>query len=61
MCKYCRNLKRIKDLEEKEYLDLIKKWKRCVHRHENLLRMTLGFVPKELQKLIIEEIERSVV
>lgn len=27
MCKYCKNLKRIKDLEEKEYKKIIDKWR----------------------------------
>lgn len=27
MCKYCKNLKRIKDLDKEEYLRIIKRWR----------------------------------
>ena len=38
MCKYCKNLKRIKDLDEKSYLEIISNWKAYAYRMEKLLK-----------------------
>lgn len=39
MCKYCKNLKRIKDLCENDYQKVLSSWKRRNYQAEKLLCM----------------------
>lgn len=38
MCKYCKRLKQLKDLDEKEYLIILGNWKSHAYRMEKLLK-----------------------
>lgn len=41
MCKYCKKLKEIKDLAEKDNVRHIEKWKRYCAKQDELLRWSL--------------------
>lgn len=44
MCRYCKNLKRLKDLDEKGYKKIINKWRNYAKRQDKLLSEALDIL-----------------
>lgn len=41
MCKYCKRLKELRDLDEKRYLELIDEWRRHAYKAECIMRRAI--------------------
>ena len=61
MCKYCKNLKRIKDLNENEYKKIIHKWKHHVYLGEKIMKEAQTLLLKLKTENIIDHYEKHYV
>lgn len=62
MCRYCKNLKRLKDLDEKEYQRIIQRWRLRDLRARNIIKklVQLQILSLNAQRCLLDEADEFV-
>lgn len=59
MCRYCKNLKRLKDLDEKEYLKIINQWRERDRKARGLIYWLMLEVQEPSDRVLADVLVRK--